>query len=42
MFANNSDYCVWVVELNLQSQSLINIAGLNFSTNTSRGAMIHT
>ena len=42
IFANNSDYGVTIVELNLQSQSIINIVGLNFSSNTGRGAMIHT
>ena len=41
-FANNSDYVVSVLELNLRSQGLINIARLNFSTNNGRGAMIHT
>ena len=41
-FANNTDYGVSVVELNIQSQSLITIAGLNFNNNTGRGAMIHT
>ena len=42
IFANNSDYSVLIVELNLQSQSIISIVGLNFSSNTGKGAMIHT
>ena len=38
IFVNNSGY---IVELNLRSQSMISIVGLNFSNNTVRGAMIY-
>ena len=42
IFANNSYYGVSVVELDLQSKSMISIGGLNFCYNTRRGAMIYT
>ena len=41
VFANNSDYGVSLVELNLQLRSRINIGSLNFINNTGKGAMIH-